>query len=105
MRPPYRAAAAVRTRSAALILAGAALAAGCTGPGQAAHQAPPASSGGPAATLRVLAGSELSDMGPILDAARRATGVRVTLDYTGTLDGAQDVLDGRTSGDYEAIWL
>jgi Ca-activated chloride channel family protein len=92
-------------RPAAVALAAVALAAGCTSPGRPAQPAVSAGGSGPATTLRVLAGSELADMGPILEAAREATGVHVTLDYTGTLDGAQDVLDGRTTGRYDAIWF
>jgi Ca-activated chloride channel family protein len=45
-------------------------------------------------TLNVLAGSELSDMVPILDAAKKATGVTVKLTYTGSLDGAEKVAAG-----------
>lgn len=40
-------------------------------------------------TLRVLAGSEVKDMAPILEEARQATGVTVELHYAGTLDGAE----------------
>lgn len=65
--------------------------------------------GGPFAptpgVLRVLAGSELADLAPILDAAARATGVRVEFDFTGTLDGAETVASGRADGAYEATWF
>ncbi|WP_329584180.1 substrate-binding and VWA domain-containing protein [Kitasatospora sp. NBC_01250] len=56
-------------------------------------------------TLRVLAGSELQDMQPVLDDVRKATGVTVTLSYTGTLDGAQTVAGGKADGNYDAIWF
>jgi Ca-activated chloride channel family protein len=55
--------------------------------------------------LRVLAGSELADLGPILAQAERDTGVRVQMDYAGTLDGVQRVLDGKIDGRYDAIWF
>src|SRR5262249_10554175 len=55
--------------------------------------------------LRVLAGSELSDMKPILDRAAKATGVTVKLDAIGTLDGVQKVVDGSTDGHYDAVWF
>ncbi len=65
--------------------------------------APPAS--GSAVTLRVLAGSELQDMQPILDDARKATGVNVQFTYTGTLDGADTVTSGKATGSYDALWF
>lgn len=60
---------------------------------------------GPPTTLRVLAGSELADMEPILDEAARATGVTVTMDFTGSLEGAQTVAEGRADGVYDALWF
>jgi Ca-activated chloride channel homolog len=57
---------------------------------------------GPETTIRVLGGSELADMTPILDDAAAATGVRVQLDQVGTLDGAQQVVNGT---DHDAIWF
>jgi Ca-activated chloride channel family protein len=53
-------------------------------------------------TLRVLGGSELSDLAPILAAARSATGVRVDFQYTGSLDGAERVANGSRS---DAAWF
>lgn len=60
---------------------------------------------GPARTLRVLASSELSDMKPVLDAAREATGITVRPTYVGTLDGAETVSSGKADGAYDAVWL
>jgi Ca-activated chloride channel family protein len=61
---------------------------------------------GPASgVLRVLAGSELADLEPILDQAKKDIGVTVELDYVGTLDGVQQVIDGNADGRYEAIWF
>lgn len=68
---------------------------GCTGCG-------PATDGG---TLRVLGGSELADMAPILEEAAEATGVHVTLEQTGTLEGAEQVASGAAAGKYDAIWF
>ena len=53
-------------------------------------------------TLHVIGGSELSDMAPILEGARDATGVKVVFDYTGSLDGAERVASGTTS---DAAWF
>ncbi|GAA2612560.1 substrate-binding domain-containing protein [Streptomyces spororaveus] len=56
-------------------------------------------------TLRVLASSELSDMEPVLKAAKAATGVTVKLTWSGTLDAAEQVASGAADGKYDAIWL
>ncbi len=45
-------------------------------------------------TLEVLAGSELKDMGPILDDMAKATGWRLHMNYVGSLDGAQQIVSG-----------
>ncbi|MFG3225030.1 extracellular solute-binding protein [Kitasatospora sp. NPDC048194] len=55
--------------------------------------------------LRVLAGSELQDLQPVLDEARKATGVTVQFAWTGTLDGADAVSSGRADGRYDAVWF
>lgn len=55
--------------------------------------------------LRVLGGSELQDMAPILEEARKATGVTVQLASTGSLDGADTVSAGRADGRYDAVWF
>ncbi|MFB7257155.1 substrate-binding and vWA domain-containing protein [Streptomyces nojiriensis] len=56
-------------------------------------------------TLRVLASSELADMEPVLEQARKATGVTVKLTWSGTLDAAEQVASGQADGKYDAIWL
>ncbi|WP_345611658.1 substrate-binding domain-containing protein [Pseudonocardia adelaidensis] len=56
-------------------------------------------------TLRVLAGSELLDLEPVLADAGEATGVRIQLDPVGTLDGAQAVASGAVEADHDAIWF
>ncbi|MEV4508331.1 VWA domain-containing protein [Dactylosporangium sp. NPDC049525] len=56
-------------------------------------------------TLRVLAGSELADLQPILDDAARATGVTVKLTATGTLDGVESVVQGNAAKQYDATWF
>lgn len=66
---------------------------------------PPTVTKGPPVTLRVLAGSELADMKPILDEAAKATGVTVTMTFTGTLDGADTVASGKADGQYDAVWF
>jgi Ca-activated chloride channel homolog len=56
-------------------------------------------------TLRVLAGSELADMQPILDAAAKATGVQVSFTFTGTLEGAETLARGGADGKFDAVWF
>ncbi|NML52960.1 VWA domain-containing protein [Streptomyces sp. R302] len=56
-------------------------------------------------TLRVLASSELSDMAPVLEDARKATGVTVRTTYAGTLDAVEQIASGRAEKEYDAVWL
>lgn len=65
---------------------------------------PPAETARPG-VLRVLAGSELQDLAPVLEDARKATGVTVQFSWTGTLDGADAVSSGRADGKYDAVWF
>lgn len=81
-----------------LLLGVAVLLAGCTG-----EQPGPASGDG--TELRVLGGSELADLAPVLDEAAAATGVRVTLDFTGTLAGADQVASGEAEKGHDAVWF
>ncbi|WP_028647259.1 VWA domain-containing protein [Nocardiopsis sp. CNT312] len=55
-------------------------------------------------TLRVLAGSEIADLEPLLEEVGERTGVTVELDYSGTLDGLDRVAAGDT-GTYDAVWF
>ncbi|MEV2275040.1 substrate-binding domain-containing protein [Nocardiopsis sp. NPDC049922] len=55
-------------------------------------------------TLRVLAGSEIADLEPLLEEVAERTGVQVELDYGGTLDGLARVAAG-DAGDYDAVWF
>jgi Ca-activated chloride channel homolog len=66
-------------------LLGATLACSANGPGV-------SESSGPA--LSVLAGSELKDVEPLLPDLQRATGIRLQLNYVGSLDGAQRIVGG-----------
>ncbi|CAL9409186.1 hypothetical protein SUDANB121_01633 [Nocardiopsis dassonvillei] len=83
----------MRRSVCAAALAVAVAASGCTAPGP---------EGG--ATLRVLAGSELVDMEPLLEEAAERTGVTVELEYTGTLDGLARVAAGEAQ-EYDAVWF
>ncbi|MFE2105159.1 substrate-binding domain-containing protein [Kitasatospora sp. NPDC059463] len=58
-----------------------------------------------AGVLRVLAGSELQDMAPILAEAQKETGVTVQFSWTGSLDGAEAVSGGAADGKYDALWF
>ncbi|HES75465.1 MAG TPA: VWA domain-containing protein [bacterium] len=53
-------------------------------------------------TLRVLAGSELKDIEPLLPQLEKDTGVRLKLDYIGTLEGAEQLAQGAT---YPLAWF
>src|SRR4029453_14917102 len=78
---------AVRRLPVPLLLA-LALLAGCTG-GEGGEE--PAD---PPGTLRVLAGSELRDVEPLLGQIRGATGVNLIFEYSGTLEGAERITAG-----------
>jgi Ca-activated chloride channel homolog len=53
-------------------------------------------------TMTVLAGSELKDIEPLLDEIERNTGVRLQMEYSGTLNGVEALLDG---ADYDLAWF
>lgn len=55
--------------------------------------------------LRVIAGSEVSDMAPILADLQAETGVEIKIDYTGTLEGTQSVANGSMNGAFDASWF
>ncbi|REE95398.1 vWA domain-containing protein [Thermomonospora umbrina] len=55
--------------------------------------------------LRVLAGSELADLKPILEQAEKDIGVKVRMSHVGTLDGVQQIVGGKADGRYEAVWF
>lgn len=55
-------------------------------------------------TLHVLAGSELKDIEPMLADIQANTGVRLQLDYTGTLDGVEALVTGATDN-VDAAWF
>lgn len=55
--------------------------------------------------LRVLAGSEIKDLEPLLKRAQEAVGVRVVLSYSGTLEGAEQVGTGGADGKHDATWF
>ncbi len=48
-------------------------------------------------TLRVLAGSEVKDTAEVVEEASKATNVRMTFEFTGTLDGAETVAAGKAA--------
>lgn len=98
----------MRTVAGRALLAGlAVLVAGCTsaGPGPVRTSGAPVAPTAQAGVLRVLAGSELQDMAPVLEEATKATGVSVQFAWTGSLDGADAVSSGRADGKYDAVWF
>ncbi|MFD4133778.1 substrate-binding domain-containing protein [Streptomyces goshikiensis] len=99
---PVRGRLAVAVALAATLLGATA----CTsGSGDGDGQAKPAESKYQEGRLRVLASSELSDMEPVLKAAKAATGVTVELTSSGTLDAVEQIASGKADGRYDAIWL
>jgi Ca-activated chloride channel family protein len=55
--------------------------------------------GGASTTLTVLAGSEVQDLAPLLDDIASHTGIRLKFDYTGTISGTQEIVDGQDHHD------
>ncbi|WP_436493390.1 substrate-binding domain-containing protein [Actinokineospora sp. HUAS TT18] len=55
--------------------------------------------------LRILAGSELADLKPVLDKAAETTGVRVEFTFSGTIEGAQALASGSVDSRYDAVWF
>ncbi|MFF4317404.1 substrate-binding domain-containing protein [Streptomyces sp. NPDC001568] len=109
-RAAHLRAALLRRRMAAAVALAATLlgASACTsdgssgGPGGSGESKPTAYKEG---RLRVLASSELTDMEPVLKAAKAATGVSVDFTWSGTLDAVEQVASGKADGRYDAIWL
>ncbi|MGW7313213.1 substrate-binding and vWA domain-containing protein [Streptomyces sp. NPDC054854] len=109
-RTAHLRAALLRRRMAAAVALAATLLGGtaCTsddssgGPGGSGESKPTAYKEG---RLRVLASSELTDMEPVLKAAKAATGVSVDFTWSGTLDAVEQVASGKADGRYDAIWL
>ena len=56
----------------------------------------------PRSTLTVLAGSELQDLEPLFPQIERQTGVRLKMEYIGTLTGAEKLLGGAP---YDLAWF
>jgi Ca-activated chloride channel family protein len=73
-----------------LALAVTVMAAGCQSLGSNAH------------TLTVLAGSELADLAPMMGEIQQNTGVQLKFTYTGTLDGAEQIMSGAK---YDLAWF
>lgn len=56
-------------------------------------------------TIRILAGSEVKDMIPILQSAASDIGVKVAFEYEGTLAGTELVASGGAASRYDATWF
>ncbi|GAB3455918.1 substrate-binding domain-containing protein [Streptomonospora sediminis] len=96
-RRQRRAAGAAPLAAAAALVAAAA---GCTW-----GEDDPFTGPGEAGELRVLAGSEIKDLQPLLKRAEEETGVTVHLEYTGTLEGVDQVVSGAAAERYDAVWF
>ncbi|MER5742207.1 VWA domain-containing protein [Streptomyces sp. NPDC002225] len=98
---------APRPLAALLSAAVLALLAACSGPGGDGSPDGPGESGHARrpGTLRILASSELSDMKPLLEEAREATGITVQPTWTGTLDAVEQLGSGTADRAYDAVWL
>jgi Ca-activated chloride channel homolog len=53
-------------------------------------------------TLTILAGSELSDLQPLVPRIERDTGLQLRFDYAGSLDGAEEIVRG---SDADLAWF
>src|SRR5215813_11831697 len=62
----------------------------------------PACTRQPRETLTVLAGSELEDLTSMLDQIQANTGIRLEMQYTGTLDGAERLTSGE---EFDLAWF
>ncbi|MER5204605.1 substrate-binding and VWA domain-containing protein [Streptomyces sp. NPDC002825] len=102
-RPTVASRAALTARAGIAALALALLATACSGGGDDHPEAQ--STEFKSGTLRVLASSELADMGPVLDEAGKATGITVRPTYAGTLDAAERIASGEADKAYDAVWL
>jgi Ca-activated chloride channel family protein len=80
---------APRARIIASLLCLLALASACT--------TSPSATSSPNASLNVLAGSELKDLAPVLADFQRSTGVSVAMHYSGSLQGAEQIVNGNPS--------
>src|SRR5688572_28014766 len=89
------------TRRLVPALAVLALLAGCSDEADPSRPVGDATSG----VLRVLAGSELADLQPVLDDAAKATGVSVKFSFTGTIEGAEKVASGAAEQGFDAVWF
>lgn len=58
----------------------------------------------PDTDIRILAGSEVEDMQPILDDAEKELGINIRLTSIGTIDGTETVMSGNTDN-YDATWF
>ena len=54
---------------------------------------------GASSTLTVLAGSEVKDLQPLLGDIQDHTGIKLKFDYVGTIDGTQQIVDGKDRHD------
>lgn len=55
-------------------------------------------------TVKVLAGSEVKDLEPILEDMAKETNVKFDITYTGTLDGTERLVN-EGKGDFDATWF
>lgn len=53
-------------------------------------------------SMTILAGSELKDMEPLLEQAQKSLGIKLSIKYTGTIEGVEQIKDG---GKYDLGWL
>ena len=76
----------------------------CTG-GESPKEEPGQPAKAKPGVLRVLASSELSDMGPVLDEIRKDTGITVLPTFMGTRDAVDRLASGQADGRFDAAWL
>ncbi len=56
-------------------------------------------------TFRILAGSEVRDLEPLLAEASDVIDATIEVEYTGTLSGAEQIASGGADGSFQAAWF
>ncbi len=56
-------------------------------------------------TFRIIAGSEIRDLEPLLADAGDVIDATIEVEYTGTLSGAERIANGGADGSFEAAWF
>ena len=99
----------LRTKLAALLVAGLLLLTGCSdaapGPDRTDSKSTESGAPGDPVVLRVIAGSEVKDLEPLLADMTAETGVTFDFEYRGTLEGTKALVDPANAGAWDLAWF